>query len=162
MLRGLVKLISYMDGLSGPADLQKIAKLLRDANVTREDMVVACKFNDVSYARNELAKSDWYQLLVICWKSGQSSPIHDHVGSACGVRVIDGIATETIYEETRNGFVRPLKKHSYAKDNVCVTSDRDIHLITNEQPDQDLVTLHLYTPYLQMNYYELDAGFDYS
>jgi hypothetical protein len=76
--------------------------------------------------------------------------------------VIDGIATETIYEETRSGFVQPMKSHQYPKDSVCVTSDRDIHVITNEQPNEDLVTLHLYTPFLRMNYYELDAGFDYS
>ena len=60
-----------MDGLTGPADLDKLEELLRHANVTREDMVVACKFNDVSYARNMLAKSNWYQLLVICWRYGQ-------------------------------------------------------------------------------------------
>lgn len=136
--------------------------LLREANVTREDMVVACKFNEVSYARNLLAKSPWYQLLVICWRFGQSSPIHDHFGSGCGVRVIDGIATETHYQETRTGFVRPTDTVQYHRDEVCVTSDREIHLITNEQSEQDLITLHLYSPPLNMTFYELDAGFDFS
>lgn len=157
-----MKLISHMDGLTGPAELSTMETLLREANVTREDMVVACKFNDVSYARNTLAKSSWYQLLVICWRYGQSSPIHDHLGSACGVRVIDGIATETLYEETRPGFAVPVKKHHYERDAVCVTSDQDIHLITNEQPKEDLITLHLYSPPLQMSFYEMDDGFDFS
>ena len=162
MLRGLVKLISYMDGLTGPADLGKMESMLRNANVTREDMVVACKFNDVSYARNMLAKSPWYQLLVICWRQGQSSPIHDHYGSSCGVRVIDGIATETLYEETRAGYVKPMETSKYQKDDVCVTSGGDIHLITNEQSKRDLITLHLYSPPLQMNFYELESTFDNS
>lgn len=151
-----------MDGLTGPADLDKLEELLRHANVTREDMVVACKFNDVSYARNMLAKSNWYQLLVICWRYGQSSPIHDHYGSSCGVRVIDGVATETHYLESRPGFVQPTDTIHYQKDEVCVTSGGDIHLITNEQPKQDLITLHLYSPPLQMNFYEPDEGFDFS
>ena len=97
MLRGLVKLISHMDGLTGPAELGKMKALLQEANVTREDMVVACKFNDVSYARNLLAKSPWYQLLVICWRHGQSSPIHDHFGSSCGVRVFVAVSLYIIY-----------------------------------------------------------------
>lgn len=157
MLRGLVKLIRYMDGLTGPADLDSVRELLVEADVERADMVQACKFNSVSYARNRLAKGDWYDLLVICWKQGQSSPIHDHVGSACGVRVVDGTATETIFEETNPGFVRPVKQHTFCKGDVVLTSDTDIHLITNEQTSQDLITLHLYTPPLNMTYYELES-----
>lgn len=155
MLRGLVELIRYMDGLSEPGDLDKIHSLLKNADVDREDMVQACKFNEVSYARNLLAKSPWYELLVICWKHGQTSPIHDHIGSACGVRVVDGMATETIFEETSPSKVRPVRTHCMGKGQVIVTSDIDIHLITNEQYGQDLVTLHLYTPPLNMRFYEL-------
>lgn len=148
-----------MDGLTGSAEIHKIEALLREANVTREELVVACKFDDVTYARNELAKSEKYQLLVICWKGGQSSPIHDHYGSLCGVRVIDGEATETIFEEAGPGMARPISSRIYQTDEVCVTSDRDIHLITNEQPDQDLVTLHLYTPPLKMRFFENESAF---
>ena len=159
MLKGLVELIRYMDGLSEPGDLDKIHDLLENANVDREDMVQACKFNEVTYARNLLAKSPWYQLLVICWREGQCSPIHDHIGSACGVRVGDGIATETIFEEVSPGKVRPVQTHCMSKGEVIVTSDTDIHLITNEQPSQDLITLHLYTPPLRMQFYELAEEF---
>ena len=98
MLRGLVKLIGYMDGLTCRADLTIVEELLREANVERNDMVEACKFSTQNYARTMLAKGPWYQLLVICWREGQSSPIHDHFGSACGVRVVDGVATETLFE----------------------------------------------------------------
>lgn len=159
MLRGLVRLIRYMDGLAGPVELPMLESLLREANVTREELVVACKFSDVNYARNLLAKSEWYQLLVICWKEGQSSPIHDHAGSACGVRVIDGIATETMFTPTSHGHVRPESSKQFCRDEVCVTGDTDIHVITNEQPATDLVTLHLYSPPLRMNSYKLDPTY---
>jgi cysteine dioxygenase len=148
-----------MDGLSGPAEIENVEQLLLRADVTREDMVQACKFSDVTYARNHLAKSPWYELIVLCWKHGQCSPIHDHFGSACGVRVIDGVATETIYEECSPGFVQPVSQHSMSKGEVIVTSDRDIHLITNEQESEDLITLHLYTPPLNMQFFELAAEF---
>jgi cysteine dioxygenase len=147
-----------MDGLTSRADLQIVEELLREADVERDDMVEACKFSTQHYARNQLAKSPWYQLLVICWRGGQSSPIHDHFGSACGVRVVDGVATETLFEESTPGHVRPLRQMQHVRGEVCVTSDSDIHLITNDQADQDLITLHLYSPPLKMRFYERERA----
>jgi len=157
MLRGLVKLIRHMDGLTGPAALGDMEALLRQADVRRNDLVRACKFNDVSYARNLLARSPWYQLLILCWRRGQSSPIHDHVGSSCGVRIVDGVATETLFAPTQFGRVRPIALRDYQAGEVCVTSDRQIHVISNCQPNRDLITLHLYSPPLAMNYYEVEG-----
>jgi cysteine dioxygenase len=156
MLKGLVRLIRYMDGLNGPADLARIDALLREADVNRDDLVQACKFNDVNYARTMFSQSPWYQLLVICWRTGQSSPIHDHRGSQCGVRVVAGTATETAYERTESGLVRPVNEIEYATNDVCATSDADIHALSNRCPHTDLVTLHLYSPPLHMTFYEAE------
>jgi cysteine dioxygenase len=157
MLKGLVRLIRKMDGLGEPAELPMIDRLLREADVSRGDMVQACNFSDVNYARTIFAQSPWYQLIVICWRSGQSSAIHDHRGSQCGVRVIAGIATETVYERTAAGRVRPVREVEYHQDDVCTTSDTGIHVISNRRPETDRVTLHLYSPPLRMSYYEADA-----
>ncbi len=158
MLRGLVKLIRHMDGLSAPEEISVIDRLLRQADVSREDMLVACKFSDQRYARNVLAKSPWYQLIVICWRCGQSSPIHDHANSACGVRVVDGIATERRYERDNNGRVVFTEEQQFREGDVCTTSKTDIHVITNQEPDRELVTLHLYSPPLSMNFYAEQAA----
>ena len=160
MLRGLVQLIRHMDGLSGPEHVDVIERLLRAADVSRQDMLVACKFNDQHYARNVLAKSPWYQLIVICWRYGQSSPIHDHGRSACGVRVVDGVATERRYEPDPGGEIVFRDKRTFRAGEVCTTSESDIHVITNQEPDAELVTLHLYTPPLAMKFYDEPASLD--
>lgn len=157
MLAGLVKLIRYMDSLTGPADLESVELLLQNAEVRPDDMIEACQFHNTRYARNLLAKSEWYQLLVICWRTGQSSPIHDHIGSACGVRVVQGVATETTYRETMSGRVTPVQQREFGQDAVLMSNDTDIHLITNQHPEQDLITLHLYTPPLNMRYYQQEG-----
>ena len=123
-------------------------------------MIEACKFHNARYARNLLAKGPWYQLLVICWRVGQSSPIHDHIGSACGVRVVQGVATETVYRTTGSGRVTPTAHREFSQGQVVLSEDTDIHLITNQHPDQDLITLHLYTPPLNMRYYQLEGQWD--
>jgi cysteine dioxygenase len=156
MLKGLVRLIRYMDGLNGPAEMPVIDRLLREADVNRDDLVQACNFSDVNYARTIFAQSPWYQLIVICWRSGQSSPIHDHRGSQCGVRVVAGTATETVYERTPAGAARAVREVEYHQDDVCTTSDTGMHVISNRQPQTDLVTLHLYSPPLKMTFYEAE------
>src|SRR5688572_19841189 len=57
------------------------------------------KFAPDTYRRNLLHAGRAYHALVLCWKNGQRSPIHDHFGSSCAVRVLRGTCTETIFEQ---------------------------------------------------------------
>src|SRR2546423_1301874 len=50
------------------------------------------------YARNLIARSSFAELLMLCWRSGQRTPIHDHGGSVGVVMLIEGLLTETMYE----------------------------------------------------------------
>jgi cysteine dioxygenase len=99
-----------------------------------------------------------YHALVLCWRSGQRSPIHDHRGSACAVRVIRGAATETIFEMTEEGRVFETRTRQLAEGFMCATEDLDIHRIANDQPaGSDLITLHIYSPpLLVMGQYSLE------
>lgn len=40
-------------------------------------------FNRDFYTRNLIFKNDLFELLAICWESGQASPIHNHHGQRC-------------------------------------------------------------------------------
>ena len=41
----------------------------------------------------------------LCWRNGQRSPIHNHRGSNCGVKVLRGVATETTFARAANGMI---------------------------------------------------------
>ena len=41
------------------------------------------------YTRNLVASSDQFDLLLLCWNPGKQSPIHDHSGSHCHMKVIE-------------------------------------------------------------------------
>src|SRR5215471_21362697 len=58
------------------------------------------QFSQERYRRNLMHAGPAYHALVLCWSNGQRSPIHDHRGSACAVRVLRGQATETVFEMT--------------------------------------------------------------
>src|SRR5262249_49576071 len=94
---------------------------------------------------------------ILCWKNGQRSPIHDHVGSSCGVRVLRGTMTETRFEFAPNGHVKAVSSRDFEPNSVCGSQDYDMHQVSNLQAgDADLVTLHVYSPPLvRMGTYSL-------
>jgi cysteine dioxygenase len=86
----------------------------------------------------------------LCWKNGQRSPIHDHKGSVCALRVLRGILTETLFEFTPNGHVKALQSRDFGPGSVVVSQDSDLHQVSNLQAGTtDLVTLHTYSPALE-------------
>ncbi|RIL11125.1 MAG: hypothetical protein DCC75_02975 [Proteobacteria bacterium] len=131
-----------------------------EADISRQDIAPFCIFGDEGYRRNLVSRSDWYELLVLCWKAGQKSPVHDHCGSSCVFKIIEGAATEIrgeLTSEHRNKvkLVRPSAVEVYGGGSVCASTSSDIHEIVNTNPGgSDLITLHVYSPPLHMNVYE--------
>src|SRR5438477_10932542 len=58
--------------------------------VTRDEVRPFLCFSADHYVRNLLYAGPSYQALILCWQSGQRSPIHDHRGSSCAVTVTSG------------------------------------------------------------------------
>jgi cysteine dioxygenase len=147
MAKNLTKLVAFLDGLQDRAPLQQLVAELAELRVGCDELHEHVRFSDQHYARNLVCKGPWYHLLVLCWKNGQRSPIHDHAGSTCGVRVLRGVMTETTFAFTPNGHVKAVGSRELAAGAVCGTQDDDLHQISNLQAgDADLVTLHVYTP----------------
>jgi cysteine dioxygenase len=157
MARTLDELFRYLDALEGRAPLEDLIAQLAELDIDAEDVASFIRFSDRSYARNLMRAGPWYHLLVLCWKNGQRSPIHDHAGSSCGVRILRGVATETQFETTPKGYVKATFSRELLPGMVMGSEDTDLHQISNLQDgDADLVTLHLYTPpLLYMGTYSL-------
>ena len=85
------------------------------------------------------------------------SPIHDHAGSTCGLRILRGTATETVFERSPSGLIKPACSKDYRQGDVSVSADNYIHQVSNLQAQgEDLVTLHVYSPpLLRMATYSL-------
>ncbi len=150
-------LLQRLDASPGRIALRELEDALAALSVTLDDIRPHLTFGDDRYRRNLAHAGPSYQALVLCWRSGQRSPIHDHAGSSCGVRVLAGTATETIFERTRAGMVYAVRSQIHAPGSICATQDSDIHQISNIADDgSDLVTLHVYSPpLLQMGTYSL-------
>jgi cysteine dioxygenase len=147
MAKTLRDLCDFLDGLQDRAALPELVANLADLDVESDDFQEHIHFSDRQYARNLVRKGQWYHLLVLCWKNGQRSPIHDHTGSSCGVRVLRGVMTETTFTFAPNGHVKAVGSRDLPAGRVCASQDSDIHQVSNLQGgDADLVTLHVYSP----------------
>ncbi len=143
----LEPLFQYLDGLSSRAPLADLTAVLNDLDLDSEDVAEFVQFSSQHYTRNLVRAGDWYHALVLCWKNGQRSPIHDHAQSSCGVRVLRGVATETLFEFTPRGHVKATFSRDHLPGSVCGSEDDDLHQVSNLQDgDADLVTLHIYSP----------------
>lgn len=137
--------------------LAELEAALRALEICWEDVSRFAQFDPDTYRRNLMHAGPAYQALVLCWRNGQRSPIHDHRGSSCGVRVLEGVALETVFERTKSGMVYAMRSHEHPAGSVCATQDSDLHQVSNLQDDgADLVTLHVYSPpLLSMGTYSL-------
>jgi cysteine dioxygenase len=147
MSKSLATLFDYLDHLEGRAPLAELTAQLAQAEVTCADVAQFIRFSERGYTRNLVRAGPWYNVLALCWKNGQRSPIHDHRGSSCAVRVLRGTATETLFEFAPNGHVWATSSRQHVPGVVIGSQDSDLHQVSNLQAgDADLVTLHIYTP----------------
>ena len=86
-----------LDRAAGPLPLPVILDWFADTPITLDDLAAYLIFRPERYVRNLLHAGPAYQALVLCWRNGQRSPIHNHRGSNCGVKVFRGVATETVF-----------------------------------------------------------------
>lgn len=151
----------YLCSLESAADLDILEGLLEELELKVEDVAAGCIFDEVTYVRNVIGQSEWFDLVLMCWRPGQVSPIHDHAGSSCAFKVLKGQVTEVRFEPTKRGFARPTGTKVYSEGFICSAYDTETHQIINNEPG-DLVTLHIYSPPLAMNFYTYDPHLNIS
>jgi cysteine dioxygenase len=155
----------HLDALSAPPDLPRFLEELSRFEIDLDDLSEYLHFADSGYKRNLVRAAPNYHAWLLCWKNGQRSPIHDHSGSACVVRVLRGTLTETLFELAPNGHVKATFSRDFAQGSLMGSEDTDIHQVSNLQADDAaLVTLHVYTPPLNRmktySLYDISRGYE--
>src|SRR5262245_33930465 len=96
------------DGLDGQLPLPAIMDWLSAELLTLKELSSYLIFNPERYVRNRVYDGPMYQALVLCWRNGQRSPIHNHRGSHCGVRVLRAIPPPTLFPRQPHGPEPPV------------------------------------------------------
>ena len=127
--------------------LAQLYELIERGKIAQEEVQPYLGFKTGNYSRHRVMKNDFVEMLVLCWKPGQRTPIHDHNGSHGAVFVHEGIMWETTFDyDTESGLA--YKAHRELRAGGLTGSEvPDIHQLGN--PDvsgQDLITIHIYAP----------------
>jgi len=100
------------------------------------------------YSRNLIARNKHFTLLLLCWPPQTCSPIHDHGGSECWLRVVQGTLDERVYEKPKeDGPLHQTAVNQQPSPAVCFMNDRiGLHSIGNSSTTESAISLHCYVP----------------
>ncbi|MFQ3343560.1 MAG: cysteine dioxygenase [Candidatus Poseidoniales archaeon] len=142
---GLTNFVGWLDSIDRRPGLDELAAKLTIIHPNVDAIRECIDYSDGGYQRHLVKQNEFYELVAICWKPGQETPIHDHIGSDCAFLIVEGISTETIYETNSDGLAYPVKSRNYMPGEVCSADEPDIHRVSNAG-NLGLVELHVYTP----------------
>jgi len=107
----------------------------------------------VNYTRNLIATDNkTFTLMLLCWNPGKFSPVHDHSGSECFMRIVDGVLQEHRYawpsdkQKNENAPLQMTCKTPMPAGCVAFINDSiGLHRVANEST-AGAVSLHCYMP----------------
>jgi uncharacterized NAD(P)/FAD-binding protein YdhS len=146
----LEELIRRLDALGPRPSHVDLLSLVRSARLNMSDMAPFVRTSLQSYNRAPVVVREHYEMLVLTWSAGQASVPHEHSGSVCVVRVMQGEAAEASYSIATDGFVDWECEEHVRAGEVTSLHDAGVHTIRNASKNAEtLVTLHIYAPPLR-------------
>jgi len=118
----------------------------------------ALRLDEGQYTRNLIRKSPYFTLMLLVWPPAITSPIHDHGGSECWLRVVSASLEERFYDKPDgHSEIRMRFRKECRAGGVCFINDEQgLHAIRNPSEKEWAVSLHCYVP----GYLECNAFFD--
>jgi len=142
---------------AGPGVVRLLARFAAEGTAWREYV----HFCNGAYARNLVHGSERYELMVICWNAGETSPVHDHAGQRCWMATLEGAIQETLFDlpfaPGSPLSARP-PRLLHPGDVAFITDEHALHEI-RPAGDEPAVSLHLYAqPIRRCNLYDPVTG----
>lgn len=120
-------------------------------------------FCNDSYARNLVCRTPRFDMLILCWKPGHVTTIHDHAGSLNVTRVFSGTLTARSFDaydrpEPGKILVRKTEEETLGKGDFSSVDFAGIHQLANTSQGE-LVTVHVYArPLKDITVYDTATG----
>ncbi|KJH44251.1 cysteine dioxygenase type I [Dictyocaulus viviparus] len=109
-------------------------------------------FDERNYTRNLVDTGNGkYNMIILCWGPGMCTNIHDHSGSHCFVKVLEGQLKETRFAFPSEGVegkpLCPIGESVVSLNDVSYMSDQlGLHRMENPSHSENAVSLHVYSP----------------
>lgn len=144
--------IQELDHAAKDMRLPDLRKLIFGFKPQPEEIQPYIHFAEDHYSRNLVYKTPDFEALVLCWRAGQRSPLHDHAKSICAVYVYDGLLCADNYRRLPSGHIRADYSEDFEPGSVMSIQTTEIHQVSNLHDSQHLISIHFYLPPLENNY----------
>ncbi len=120
-------------------------------NYDSDDYKEFIKYSPIHYNKIFLYSCYKFDLVLICWKRGQTTQIHDHPDYCCILKLLEG----TLIEEDFKNNVDTLKIYdTKILKSGSISSKKQNEIVHRIIPLEGSVSLHLYIPgYYKPNLY---------
>lgn len=131
--------------------------ILNSASLSINAFVNYISWSNECYTRNCIFENDQFELILLCWEKGQKTPIHDHGGEECWVKIINGEFEEIIFKTSENGELEVENSFILKEDEISYMIDfMGFHSIENIFDGRSM-SLHLYAkPIRNCNIFDED------
>ena len=141
------ELIVTLNQQTTPPALDALTSWLSSVEISQLELEPYLGFKEGNYWRHRVCRNEAAEMLVICWRPGQKTPIHDHNGSHGVVLVQQGLMQETIFSYNEDKGLCFDSGRECPEGTITGAGVPDIHQLGN--PDvsgRDLITVHVYAP----------------
>lgn len=145
----------------------RVLEFTQQAGVRPETLTPYLFYARSHYTRNLIYQCDLFEVMAICWESGQSSRIHNHRGQNCWMAApIGRLRVQNFRVENRDaacGTCRIVPTDSYIMDPsnpAVVNPDEPVHQVQNlAEYGQRATSIHIYSrPYSTCEVYFAEKG----
>ena len=124
---------------------EDVLKNFDQIEISEKELEPYMFWDNECYTRNCISHSDSYELLVLCWKAGQSTSIHGHNNQECFVKVVKGSFLEVQYnwDEKSNSMIEIGRKVLSKNDDTSIDKEAIYHSLTS-MDNEKTISIHLY------------------
>lgn len=135
------------------------SQIIHSLKLDNKELNDYCSWSKDCYTRNCIIENEKFELILLCWEPNQATPIHDHGGEECWVKILDGNFSEIIYQEESDGTLKEVKSTQAITGDVTYMIDfMGSHSLTNLDETRSM-SLHLYAkPIRTCNIYDVDEN----
>lgn len=141
------QLIESLEAQRERPSLEQLSFWLENVEISPDELQPYIEFKDGNYFRHRVCRNEFVEMLVLCWRPGHRTPIHDHNGSHGAVRVHEGVLWETNFHfDEEKGLCYKSARERFQGE-VTGADVPDIHQLGNpDVSEQNLITIHIYAP----------------
>jgi cysteine dioxygenase len=135
------------DELRRGRDIPRMTRILESLRFNPKEFQRYAHFAAGKYTRNLVGYNGAFTLLMLCWDRGQESPIHDHSGSSCFMKILEGELHEVRYDATNPNQLGLRSITQMHEEQVAYIDDtQGVHKMVNPSADRGAISLHVYIP----------------